>query len=176
MTDVLIRPARAEDAADIALVHVESWQAAYRGLLPQDYLDALDPAQRSEVWHQRLSQPGDRSHVLVAETDAGVSGFVSIGPSRDNDADAQRTGEVFAIYVHPDAWGTGAGRALMAATVEQLATSEFRDATLWVLDTNSRARRFYAKAGWTADDATQRDESRGFPIIEIRYRLELRGE
>jgi GNAT superfamily N-acetyltransferase len=83
------------------------------------------------------------------------------------------TGEVFAIYAAPDAWGTGTGRTLMADAVTELARLGYADAVLWVLDANDRARRFYARAGWTADGATMTDGSRGFDLIEVRYRRTL---
>jgi GNAT superfamily N-acetyltransferase len=85
------------------------------------------------------------------------------------------TGEVFAIYADPDAWGTGAGRALMGSAVAELARLGYADASLWVLDANERARRFYALAGWKEDGASKSDASRGFGITEVRYRRTLDG-
>jgi GNAT superfamily N-acetyltransferase len=83
------------------------------------------------------------------------------------------TGEVSAIYADPDAWSTGAGRALMTSAVAELARLGYADATLWVLDTNDRARRFYALAGWKEDGTSKTDGSRGFDIAEVRYRRTL---
>jgi GNAT superfamily N-acetyltransferase len=111
-----------------------------------------------------------RGGVLAAVADGGsITGFASFGPSRDHDADPRRTGEVFAIYVDPDAWGAGTGRELMAGAVAELARLGYTDATLWVLDANDRARRFYALAGWAEDGAIKTDGSRGFNITEVRY-------
>lgn len=163
----MIRQAGEDDAEQIALIHVRSWQAAYRGLLPPDYLDSLDPARRAAFWRGQLR---DRASVLIDHNDAAISGFVSLGPSRDEDADPHHTGEIFAIYAAPQAWGTGVGRRLMMAAIERLAADGFTAATLWVLDGNTRARGFYAKAGWTLDGAVQTDESLGFPVTEVRYR------
>ena len=103
----------------------------------------------------------------------GITGFVDFGPSRDGDSDPQVTGEVFAIYAAPDAWGTGAGRALMGSAVAELARLGYADAVLWVLDANERARRFYGLAGWEPDGASKSDGSRGFDITEVRYRRTL---
>jgi GNAT superfamily N-acetyltransferase len=89
------------------------------------------------------------------------------------DTDPQRTGEVFAIYVDPDVWGTGAGRQLMAGAVAELTRLGYIDAILWVLDANDRARRFYVLAGWEEDGASKTDGSRGFDITEVRYRKTL---
>jgi GNAT superfamily N-acetyltransferase len=74
----------------------------------------------------------------------------------------------------PDAWGTGAGRALMGSVVTELARAGYADVILWVLDANDRARRFYALAGWAEDGASKTDGSRGFDITEVRYRRTLR--
>jgi len=165
-----IRPAVVEDAAAVAAVHVSSWRAAYQGLVPQPYLDGLDPDQRRRDWERILSAtPQPRSGTWVADTAAGVTGFVSCSPSRDTDQDPRTVGEVTALYVAPDAWDTGTGRRLLAAAVRSLAGAGFAAATLWVLDTNVRARRFYTAASWRPDGTSQQDTSRGFPLAEVRY-------
>jgi ribosomal protein S18 acetylase RimI-like enzyme len=173
MTDVPIRPASESDAEQIGLVHVRSWQGAYHGLMPQEYLDALDPSRRAAGWRGQLRDLPARASVLVAPNDATISGFVAFGPTRDDDSDPDKTGEVFAIYTLPEAWSTGTGRRLMSAAVKRLTADGFTDAMLWVLDSNARARGFYAKAGWVPDGATKTDGSRGFPITEVRYRRSL---
>jgi ribosomal protein S18 acetylase RimI-like enzyme len=171
---VQIRPAVVEDAAQIADVHVRSWQGAYRGLMPQDYLDALDPAQRAEMWARVTSRVGGtRSGVLVAEDEAVVRAFVSFGPTRDEGEDPDRIAEISAIYAAPGAWGTGCGRDLMSAALEALAAAAYQQVTLWVLDGNARARRFYEAAGFSFDGAEQVDERDGFALNELRYRRPL---
>jgi ribosomal protein S18 acetylase RimI-like enzyme len=174
MEGVAIRLARPVDAPQIALVHVRSWQGAYRGLLPQFYLDGLDPAQRVGRWERSLREADlTRAGVMVAEEGESLLGFVSYCRSRDDDADPGRTGEISAIYLLPDAWGKGVGRQLMDAALERLAEEGFGQATLWVLDSNVRARRFYEAGGWSADGAVKQDKRLGFPITEARYRKSL---
>lgn len=170
-----VRPATLADADSIGKVHVRSWQSAYRGKMPQDHLDGLDPARRAELWRRIMTETKpSRGGVLVAVTEGGgIIGFASFGPSRDSDTDPRVTGEVGAIYADPDAWGTGAGRALMASAVAELARLGYADAILRVLDTNDRARRFYALAGWKEDGASKTDDSRGFDIAKVRYRRTL---
>jgi ribosomal protein S18 acetylase RimI-like enzyme len=165
-----IRPARIEDVPEIAVVHVRSWQAAYGGLLPQAYLDGLDPSQRIGQWEQSLSAP-DRSYgeTVVADAGGGLSGFVSYGPARDDDVDPQRAGEIYAIYLLPAAWDKGIGRQLMAAALDRLGEAGFHQVILWVLDSNARARRFYEADGWLADGSAKRDDSFGVPMTEVRY-------
>jgi GNAT superfamily N-acetyltransferase len=168
----LIRVATTKDAARIAEVHVRSWQAAYRGHMPPDYLAGLNPADRLPRWQQRLTEPaGDE--VLVADGADGVCGFSSFGPTRDDDDDPGAVGEVRAIYLMPVVIGTGIGRLLMGASVERLTAVGYREMTLWVLGTNARARRFYELAGLRPDGGVKVDESDGFRLDEVRYRRPL---
>lgn len=169
-----VRPAKADDARAIAEVHVGTWQAAYRGIVPDDFLDALDVAQRAEAWSKTLAHtdpdwPGMQTSVAVL--DGRVLGFASIGPTRDDDS-TPATGELYAIYVDADHWDSGAGKALMIAAIHQL-RERFEHAVLWVLDENARARHFYEKGGWRFDGATKDDDSRGFTLREVRYRIAL---
>jgi ribosomal protein S18 acetylase RimI-like enzyme len=171
---VAIRPATPADAAAIAAVHVGTWDGAYRGLLPDEYLDAMDVTSWTGGWERTLTgerPPGAATLVAVAEG-GKVVGFVDVVPSRDDGAAAD-TGEVTSIYVLPPAWGTGAGRALMSVAVDCLCEDGFRSATLWVLRDNERARRFYERAGWSADGASKDDVVAGATVTEVRYRREL---
>ncbi|MGO8958184.1 MAG: N-acetyltransferase family protein [Streptosporangiaceae bacterium] len=169
-----IRRATTDDAARIAEVHVRSWQGAYRGLIPQDYLDRLDLPPRVAMWGQILaSVHWPAGGVLVAESGSRLAGFVSYGPTRDEDATQSIVGEIMAIYLVPAAWGNGLGRELMSAALAALATAGYAKATLWVLDSNERARRFYEAAGFGPDGAVREDDSRGFVLREVRYRRPL---
>ena len=171
MRQVRVRQARAGDAKAIAAVHVRSWQAAYRGMMRQDYLDGLDPAQREALWDSVLAENAwPRAGVLVLEDQATVAGFASFCPTRDQDEDPARVAEITAIYLMPITWGIGAGRQLMTAALDVLAAADYRQATLWVLDSNWRARRFYHAGGWQADGTVKTDDRRGFPLTEVRYR------
>jgi GNAT superfamily N-acetyltransferase len=171
-----VRPAAVADADGIGLVHVRSWQSAYEGKMPRDYLDGLDPARRSEIWRRILEQTRpSRDGVLVVAAEGGeIAGFASFGPSRDGDTDPLATGEVYAIYADPGNWGTGTGRALIDSATAELTRLGYADAILWVLGTNDRARPFYARVGWQEDGARKTDASRGFDITEVRYRRTLR--
>lgn len=110
-----------------------------------------------------------RSPPLVAEVEGKIVGFVAVGPTNDESGD----GELYAIYVHPDHWGTGVGRALMRAGEERLRELGHRDAHLWVLADNPRARRFYQAAGWSTDRTERRIEAFGFVLDEVRYQKRL---
>jgi len=157
----VIRPGTPADAEAVALVQVRSWQAGYAHALPADRLSALSVDERAEM-HRRHPP-------LVAELDGEIVGYVSVGRTYDDEGD----GELYAIYVHPGHWGTGFGRALIEAGEERLRELGHRDAHLWVLDDNPRARRFYEAAGWTTDGTERRIEAFGFDFDEVRYRKRL---
>jgi GNAT superfamily N-acetyltransferase len=146
----MVRPAGPQDARPVAEVHVSSWRHAYRGLLPEDYLDKLSVDDREAMWLGAFSDPEGRGGAFVAEIDGRVAGFASFGPTRDEDAPAS-TGEIPAIYVDPAVLGTGVGRELLAAATGGLRHAAFTRATLWVLEANERARSFYERAGWGWD-------------------------
>jgi GNAT superfamily N-acetyltransferase len=168
---MIVRPATAADAAALATVHVRSWQAAYRGLLPQQMLDGLSVEQRTEQWRTILAEdaPAGRA-TFVAVGGDDVLGFANLAPSRDDDTDPGATGELIAIYARPTEFGTGVGRALMAAALEWFAGEGYREASLWVLDGNARAIGFYEHSGWTPDGTRKEDVLRGHPVTELRYR------
>jgi ribosomal protein S18 acetylase RimI-like enzyme len=169
-----IRPARTADAAQLALVYVRSWQSAYRGLVSQAYLDGLDPVRRLAGWERVIAELDPVSGgVLVAEDGRRLQGFVGYCPSRDDDTDPRATGEITVLYLRPDAWGQGIGRQLMAAAVSGLTAAGYEQAVLWVLDSNARARRFYAAAGWSPDGTAKDQDIGGAPVTELRYRKSL---
>lgn len=159
-----------DDAGALAAVRVRSWQAAYAGLIPQDYLDRLSVAGRAELWKRVLAATAwPSTGTLVAELGGRVVAFASIGPCRDEDQDTAAVGEVTSIYALPEAWGRGIGRALMDAAVLSLTDAGFAAATLWVLDTNQRARRFYEAGGWRPDGALKSVDRGEFALQEVRY-------
>ncbi len=142
--------------------------------MPQAFLDGLDVAQRTRTWERALTDSdAPKTGVLVADDGGRVTGFVGYFPSRDSDADPALTGEIGAIYLLPEAWDGGLGRRLMDAALGGLAAAGFTQATLWVLESNTRARRFYEAGGWSADGTVKLDDSRGFPLSEVRYRRSL---
>jgi ribosomal protein S18 acetylase RimI-like enzyme len=162
-----VRSAVPSDARAIATVHVESWRVAYRGLLPDDYLAGLSPEQRTALWSGILADPSS-GHVVVLVLDDLIVGFAHAGPSGDEDAPPD-TGELYTIYVHPDAWGQGYGRALMEAVLDRLAADRTRTVTLWMLSTNDRARRFYLGQGWLEGTDVRTQEFGGQVVIDHRF-------
>ena len=166
---MLLRPAEPEDALDVARVHVRSWQAAYRTLLPDDYLDQLRPEDRAQTYDFASLDPGKPRTIVAVEE--GIYGFATTLPSRD--ADLPDDGELCALYVDPEHWGRGIGVALVSAAREHLYGLGFRNALLWVLAGNVRAERFYQMDGWAPDGLRRRDTVWGVTVDEVRYRRRL---
>jgi ribosomal protein S18 acetylase RimI-like enzyme len=163
----LIRRARPADAAAIADIHVRTWQAAYEHVFGAERLATLDAAQREQRWRRSL-EVGDQVG-FVAEWDEVVVGWATVGPSYEEAS----WGELYGIYVAPEAWGTGAGSALIRAAADELRAHGLEDAVLWVLADNPRARRFYEREGWATDGARRTGEHLGVRTEELRYRISL---
>jgi ribosomal protein S18 acetylase RimI-like enzyme len=143
-----IRRATVDDADAIERVQVETWRAAYAGLMPDGAVASFDVEARQRWWREGLAhEPRPGSETLVAELDGAVVGFVSVGACRDEDG----PGELYAIYLDSTRWGSGVGRALIERAEESLRASGFAEARLWVLEGNERAERFYRAAGWERD-------------------------
>jgi RimJ/RimL family protein N-acetyltransferase len=159
-----VRPATPDDARAIAEVQIETWQAAYVGVMPQEVLDGLDVDERTDAWRHWLSI--ETSAQFVAERPGACVGFVSAGPCRHE----AESGEVYAIYVRPDTWGTGSGWALMDAAVAWLA-DRWQEAILWVAEENPRARRFYERYGWVPESTRVEEVVPGAEVPEVLYRL-----
>jgi GNAT superfamily N-acetyltransferase len=168
-----VRVAVVADAAAIAAVHVASWRGAYVGLIDQAFLDSLDVAEFAARRERSLAEPLAGWCHFVAEAGGAIVAFAVAGPTRDDDADKGAVAEVYAMYALPSAWGTGAGRALMEACVVFLKSGGFREATLWVLTGNTRARRFYETAGFRTDGATKVEQRLGDDGHSTRYRMVL---
>lgn len=163
-----IRPAVDADCRAVAEVHVRSWQAAYAAHLDPGYLARLSVDDREAIWRQALA--GSDCEVLVAVLGGAVLGFACVGPSRDPGAPAGQ-GELWALYVDPPAWARGVGRRLWLASEARLRQRGCASTTLWVLEKNDRALRFYAAAGFTPEAGTARTfELGGRQIGELRMR------
>jgi len=168
---MLVRRAVPGDAPEIGRVHVETWRGAYVGQLPDELLESLNIAQRAAVWGQLLLD--SELDTFVAEDDGSIAGFVSLGPSRDSDADPD-TGEIHSIYVLPAHWRQGIGVALSHEALSRAAERGFAELTLWVLESNQRARSFYEALGFAADP--QKKYHRRSPTLvltEVRYRCSV---
>ena len=168
MAEMTLRIAKPGDARAIAEIHVAAWRAAYRGLMPDDFLAALSVEERTEMWSGALSRPSP-SQVALAEIAGTLAGFCIYGPTRDDEP--PEVAEIYALNVHPDRWSQGAGRALCEHACREAAARGHTNVTLWVMSGNTRARRFYERLGYSADGSLRSNTHLiGHPFDELRYR------
>jgi len=167
-----VRPARVEDAAAIAAVHVASWRQAYRGMLPEAHLDSLSALEKETTTRNLLRTPPSLHYrLLVLDRGGEILGFAATGPASGDSDEA--TGEIYAIYLRPASWGLGLGRLLMAQAQAALLEDGFREAMLWVLERNIRARKFYDAGAWRETGETRTQWHGGIAIREVRYRQSI---
>jgi ribosomal protein S18 acetylase RimI-like enzyme len=168
---IAIREADSSDAEAIAAVHVDSWRAAYVGLVPQRVLDGLSVDRRRVFWARRVEDPGE-DRTFVAELDGRVVGFAGTSVPTDPEY-PPGTAELATIYLLSDAWRRGLGGRLMGRAMDDLVERGFSAVVLWVLAGNARGRGFYEALGWRADGGAQMLDFDGTPLEEVRYRLDL---
>jgi ribosomal protein S18 acetylase RimI-like enzyme len=167
---IAVRRVEAEDKLAVARVHVRSWQVAYRGIFPDEYLGQLSPEDRAARYTFGSEVPSQQM-TFVATDGTTICGFATAGVSRDSDLEA--AGEIYAIYVDPGSWGLGAGRLLIEKARSVLCRMGFAESFLWVLESNEPAKRFYTIDGWLPDGSTRTEDRWGVLAHEIRYRRPL---
>jgi ribosomal protein S18 acetylase RimI-like enzyme len=152
---VHIRDANCADAQAIARVHVASWQASYRGIVPDAVLDTLSVERRQQMWARWLCDEPGQVLVSVAEDDGGrMVGFASAGRPQQPDEIPGYDSELHTIYLLHKAQRQGIGRPLFRHAVERLAATGTRAMLLWVLAGNHQARRFYERLGGSVIGST----------------------
>jgi len=185
---MVIRSGSAADAASIAAVQRAGWLAAYDGIISREIIDRVTaPDEGARVRQTFRTRPWQRMTVAVAGTrdsrepgDPGIVGYASFGPETDvltgpwphpltGAGRDGRVAELYALYVRPAWWSTGTGRALMDRVLARNSAVRYSSVVLWVLQDNSRARRFYERAGFAPDGAAHRLDQLG-GVTEVRYR------
>lgn len=145
MSAVEFRAMTAADADAVAHLHATSWRSAYRGIVPDAFLDHEVFADRQAVWRERLQGPATApAFGIVAEDPAGqLIGFTYVLPGHDPICGSL----IDNLHVHPESKGGGIGRRLLRAVVRELGPEHGQPLHLWVLDQNEAAKRFYARLG-----------------------------
>ena len=174
MSNYTVRPATQGDAQAIAEIHVTTWQSAYEGIIPDEDLAGIQIDKRLALWKEAIEYGEPQVHVVVDEDeDDRIVGFVGYDRSRDPKTKPVN-GEIWAMYVDPGNWNTGAGLALWDATREGLQDEECTDVTVWVLLHNDRALRFFELAGFKRENNTARTIPMGsVRVEEIRLKRKL---
>lgn len=165
-----IRRAQESDAPSLAKVHVDSWVAAHRGLVPESVFQCFTHQSRTEHFRQSLATGPEETY--LAEENGNVMGFLILGACRDPDVNVDRTGEIWGIYISPAHWRKGLGKRLLEEAQNTLKSRGYKEAVLWVLKRNQGARRFYEAMGFGLDGRTK-DVNLGTPLKAVRYRKAL---
>lgn len=166
----MVRFAGFEDAEAIAHIHVESWRCAYRGIVPDSYLQALSVERKTVRWMEILSTE-NRQTLVSIDTAGERTGWVSFGACRDPGCGEQ--GEIYAIYLLPERRGQSFGAELMAEAEEMLRGQGFKTVFVWVLEQNLKARRFYERSGYHSSGIEKTQTFDGVVLTECRYQKVL---
>lgn len=157
-----------DDPLEISRIYEQSWKYAYKGIIPQEFLDSIPQGK----WVYSLDTQG-REH-FVCVLDGKLIGTASISASRwESHKDC---GEIISIYLLPEFVGKGIGRALFERCVRELESRGFERIILWVLEENRTARHFYERAGFICTGEYRNDEIGGKPLREVLYGLDVRGK
>lgn len=168
-----LRHATPADAPELATAHVAAWHTACRDIVPESFVQDFTVERRTARFRQSLAT--DAEETYVAESDGQVLGFLTLGDGRDADTAPQTTGEIWGIYLSPEHWRKGIGRFLAEQGDNMLASRGRTVATLWVLEANDQARRFYEAMGYRTDGTTK-EVKLGATLTATRYRKRLKNE
>ncbi|MFF0653926.1 GNAT family N-acetyltransferase [Micromonospora tulbaghiae] len=180
-----VRPARPEDAGEIARIQLATWRVAYRRILPRHVLDNLDEAYLARRWGAAVQEPPSGAHrVLVAVEQAAQSylvGFIASGPADadalapDEPAEALGSGvaAVTDLLVEPR-WGRrGHGSRLLAAAVDHWRADGLTRAVAWAFDADAATRKFLGSTGWEPDGAARALDVDDMLVPQIRLHVAI---
>ena len=159
-THVVIRSPTADDAEELLRANEASWNASMAGVVDKK-LDEIAPfEERVARYREGIAAVPPGMRLWVAEREGRIVGHANV-------VVAKASGELSALYVVPEAWGSGVAAALHDAAMAGMGELGATEAILWVLEGNTRARRFYEREGWSPDGETK---SSVFELTEVRYR------
>lgn len=180
-----VRPARPEDAAEIARIQLTTWRTAYRRILPRDVLDRLDEAWLAGRWRGAVEAPPSARHrVLVAVEQAEQSYLVGFAASGPVDEQALAPGEpadalgpevvaVTDLLVEPRWARRGHGSRLLAASVDLWREDGFQSAVAWAYEGDEATHQFLSSAGWQPDGATRALDVDDLLVPQMRLHVSL---
>lgn len=140
-----VRQATLDDAPAIGQVRAETWRAAYRGIVPDKFLDAIDSVRWGERQRDMMLDAPEGYINMVAETEGKVVGWAAGGFNREGDTRCR--GELYALYILPEWQRRGIGFKLTLAVAQHLQFLDINSMIVWALEANLPARRFYEALG-----------------------------
>ena len=168
MTEVT-RPAKPGEGTRLSEIFLSSGRAAWAPHLSPVGLARISSP--SDEWERQIANPDVIT--LVAERRGELAGLAVLHRSSDEDADPALVALLDRLYVEPASWRRGLGRALVDASMKELAERGFKEVTLWSAEWNS-SRGFYEATGWSLDGATREKTFAGGTFTEVRYRTQVR--
>jgi len=169
MQHMEIIPATIDHANAIGRIGAASWQAAYKGIIPDSYLANVTPERRAA--HIRKLLPLAIAEYYLFRVDGEDAGNAAIGRRHDEGV-AVTIGEIGGFYFLPEFWGRGYPGEAMPFCVARLKELGFSAITIWVLEENLRARRFYEKHGF-ALNGNRKEITLGKPLMEVQYQMDF---
>lgn len=167
---VTIRKATVDDAKIISFIGVSSWQAAYRGIIPDSYLDDLSVEQREKHLIQSFKNPN--IYFAIAEIESHAVGMICFHPSY-HETSEKGAWEVGALYILPQYWNKGIGRSLIQYAFQFMRENDISVCDVWVLEDNKRARSFYEHMGLIYTGIQKALTIGGKELVEVCYTIAL---
>ncbi|RXZ81042.1 GNAT family N-acetyltransferase [Paenibacillaceae bacterium] len=169
MSKAEIRWAELNDCNDLGVVHLESYRAAYKGIIPEDFLNNIKLEDRVYYFENVLKTSAKKTALIAIEN--SIIGCAEIGQSVDDDLDASFV-EIFAIYLVKEHSGKGFGKQLLEWVLSNMTERGYRNASLWVLKENINAIKFYENLDFVFD-GSERAIERGKSLVQLRFRKAL---
>jgi GNAT superfamily N-acetyltransferase len=182
-----VRPARPEDAGDIARIQLSTWRTAYRRMFPPHILAGLAEADLAEAWTAAIvDAPSERHRVLIAveqaEANTEIVGFAAAGPADEQALAPEEpslpdgTAAVTDLLVEPR-WGRrGHGSRLLSAAVDLWREDGFTHAVAWAYDQDKAMQKFLGSAGWEPDGAGRALDVEDMLVPQLRFHVWLAAE
>ena len=170
--EINIRKAIAEDAYDLAFCHISSWQSAYKGIVPDEYLEKMliEKDQLIERYRNNIKDTGYPEYFCVMY-DGKIIGFIIINISFDNEK--HNIGEIWAVYLIEEFRNMGYGKEMLKFSIEKLKNLESEEIFLWVFEENIKARKFYEKNNFNYNGEKRENSWYGKPLIQLKYVLNI---
>lgn len=161
-----IRPATAEDAAEIARVNHETWISTYKGILDDATINSRSLEDQVSIWKSELGFPNPSEQRFVADVDGMIVGYA--GGGRNPDMHSPFQSELFGIYVLADYQGKGIGQALTQSLAVWLLAKGNSSMLVWIMRENP-FKRFYQKLGAQILDQQREIDYSGKKVTVICY-------
>jgi GNAT superfamily N-acetyltransferase len=166
-----VRAATERDAEAIVQLTAWGWRAAYPGMVPDRMIENLPFAAWRHDIRSGLRAPVADAFTHLAEVDGTAAGYCYVAAPGRGEPEDSRVAELVAIYVHPERWRSGIGRALAESAMGVAERLGYRQLRLWTFEPNAPARAFYRALGWSDDGARQPHPASGTPLVGMRREL-----